>query len=1551
MGVDLKVDRLNALNLAISTQVPERRLHESWLAELLIISMPEEYATEIAIIESNKDILSFEDVTTRLRARETALSAPPDESVNYASTKPVHRAAAKDGSARRWGSNESPEKATGECWGCQKPLPSLPHKHRKVVCPEFLAQPTSKEWLKSFKGRQWIGHYEKEFGKIEKANSARVIEVEDEYEMLSICSEVLLDHVTISMNRGLYPSISRSQRNQTFRNENKLRRQAAMIPPILPTKYFINKKTDRAFGWKPRMSAHSAYCAKPKKYPPPQSLSTKASLSDDEQVLEHEISCVAHEQDNKVNHKKKVTTSSPRITWLLDSGASIHMTPDRSAFSGELEPSSRTIQVANGSVITAKGKGEVIIEWQNETTGQPRKVQIKDVLWVPQSSESLISLGLLNERGVEFSTNKDSMTLTLGDKVFCKGIRKGRIWHLHQTNYFPKALSAQEVALASTAATKQGRLHARLGHPGITRSGQYSSVVNDLGGTLKSRFCEVCALSKMTRKIERNPLPVTNTPLAVLHMDLCGPYPVVSLNKKAYMLTVTDQATRRVWTRFRADKKDVPQDVEDIIKEAEADSERLGNNYKVKKLHFDRGREFLNKAMSAFCDRKSIVQDPTVGYNPEANGIAERLNRTLMEISNAIRIHAGLPPAYWEFATACATYLHNRGPVQGRDITPWEAWYQERPSVKRYRVFGAPAYVHIPDVKRKKLDMKAWKGIFIGYSERNPGIYLIYNTSTCKVHEAKFVIFDELFSRRTYSELAHDQHLDFKALVERNGYETTWKGPESENSDSSDSEDDQENMAASPSDDNSGKSGANQPKPNENVDFTPESPQIEANVNKRIAERGTSEDENAEPTHPTSPKSSPPHSPKEHENGPPTPAPEDVDSDSELSTISDQEMPEEPRWNREGDGEPVAPPKKISATRMKQIAAQKRKEQKLAVRAQENADREAESVANGDRRNSKRKRTARDKASVARLLSQPRKTILRLPGRIPIPLTVAEAQASDHAEGWQGAMEKEIESIKGHGTLSREIEKPKDLTDNEIITAKFVFDIKYDENGDFVAYKARLVARGFTQIHGVNYEDTFAPTMAFDALRIILAIAAKKGWRVRQLDVVTAFLNGRLEERVIMKVPPSLVNIFGEYVQVLKSLYGLKQAARVWFKMLQGYFETIGFTSEQTDESVMMSHPSGVHIVIGIYVDDLLITGENDEEIEKVIAKLKQRFKMKDLGLARNVLGMRILRDGDKLSLDQTRYAAEIVSDFYFENAPIYDTPMDHAAVKLLELEPGKALAPDAVTTFLKLLGKLNWLCHTRPDIVFAVHRIQQHSANPGSNHLAALYRVLGYIAGTLNFGLVYGLERGQVEGVTDVNYYKLAEKGLEVFVGSSRNDETLVNAFSDSDFAQNPTDSKSITGMALFVNGAVVSFASQKQKGVSSSTPEAEYIALSDTTRRLLWVNQFAIRVEGKEQQWNEDGQIIGGRPVPLLFGDNKASVIISQGLKSTSKIRHIQRSYHHILDETKKGHIEVYWIAGKDQLADGFTKPLPRPEFIKKRHDIGVRDISKVMKKSGGT
>ena len=343
----------------------------------------------------------------------------------------------------------------------------------------------------------------------------------------------------------------------------------------------------------------------------------------------------------------------------------------------------------------------------------------------------------------------------------------------------------------------------------------------------------------------------------------------------------------------------------------------------------------------------------------------------------------------------------------------------------------------------------------------------------------------------------------------------------------------------------------------------------------------------------------------------------------------------------------------------------------------------------------------------------------------------------------------------------------------------------------------------------------------------------------------------------------------------------------------------------------------------------MIILGADLESIKEVKRLLKERFEMKDEGEARVVLGIRIQRLSDgKLAIDQSRYAAGIVQTYLEEDDPPTLIPMEPSAVTHLA-ETGGALFHDPVI-YTQAIGKLLHLCHSRPDIVFAVHKLCQFARCPYQIHWAALRRILQYIKGTVTFGIRWS----GPNLVPDEDNYK---HGIEGHAGSSKKDDVL--AFSDSDHASDPTDRKSCRGAVFLVQGGAVAYKSEKQKSVASSTAEAEYIALSMATKMAIWVRKMVTKLE-RFGVTNVDGV---EEPVPILFGDNKASIQLGKGISNTGKIKHIDTAFHEVKDESRKGTILLQWVPGDQMLADGFTKPLPRVTFEIAREKIGVCGVGK--------
>lgn len=360
---------------------------------------------------------------------------------------------------------------------------------------------------------------------------------------------------------------------------------------------------------------------------------------------------------------------------------------------------------------------------------------------------------------------------------------------------------------------------------------------------------------------------------------------------------------------------------------------------------------------------------------------------------------------------------------------------------------------------------------------------------------------------------------------------------------------------------------------------------------------------------------------------------------------------------------------------------------------------------------------------------------------IDVPVSYEAALQTEQADKQIEAYDSEISSLVEHGTFSALLDY---IPNNKhAITAKIVLDLKRGENSEIIRYKARLVARGFAQKYGINFEETFAPKIRLDALRIILAIAARENWEIHQMDVMTAFLAGELEDEVYIKMPNHMVSRFGRYVRVLKSLHGLKQAARVWYLLLSEFLTSISFICVSTDQTILTNPITKV--VIRIHVDDLIITGPNKKEIVLLKDQLGKGLRMKDLGNARKILGIRINRVGECLMIHQSQYDESIVKDFYISGTKIYSTPMANDAVGELVCTPGRPCTDEELQDYWRLLGKLMYLCNKRPNIVFATHKLAKFSHKACYNHWLALLRILSYVEGTIGYGIRYGSKHDEI--------------------------------------------------------------------------------------------------------------------------------------------------------------------------------------------------------------
>ena len=335
------------------------------------------------------------------------------------------------------------------------------------------------------------------------------------------------------------------------------------------------------------------------------------------------------------------------------------------------------------------------------------------------------------------------------------------------------------------------------------------------------------------------------------------------------------------------------------------------------------------------------------------------------------------------------------------------------------------------------------------------------------------------------------------------------------------------------------------------------------------------------------------------------------------------------------------------------------------------------------------------------------------------------------SKGWKQAIESEIHSILKNRTW--------DVVDQPVggkpITAKWIFRTKRDAEGTMRKLKARLVARGFQQEEGIDYHDIFAPVVRWSTILLILALAAKHKWSLFQLDVITAFLNGTINEDILMEIPEGFQSV-GDPTKVCRInrvLYGLKQAPKAWYDRIDKWLQEQGLTRSESDPNLYFSRQSGKLIILLLYVDDLLITGDDEQGIDELKRKLSFEFEMTDLGTASNYLGVEISQKSQGLFINQRGYINKLLDKFGLNNYNPCNLPIDPRIQLQKEMETAK-IDP---AQYRSLVGSLLYLSHIRPDICYAVSSVSRYMQAPEVAHFQAAKKILRYLQGTDDYGLL----------------------------------------------------------------------------------------------------------------------------------------------------------------------------------------------------------------------
>lgn len=510
---------------------------------------------------------------------------------------------------------------------------------------------------------------------------------------------------------------------------------------------------------------------------------------------------------------------------------------------------------------------------------------------------------------------------------------------------------------------------------------------------------------------------------------------------------------------------------------------------------------------------------------------------------------------------------------------------------------------------------------------------------------------------------------------------------------------------------------------------------------------------------------------------------------------------------------------------------------------------------------------------------------------IETPNSYNEAMKSPQSNRWRQAIDDEINSLNELNTF-KVVPRTQGI---KTIKMRLVFKAKTDDQNRISRFKARLVAQGFRQQEGVDYFETFSPVLRAESLRFLISVAAQNNLEIHNLDVKNAFLQADLNEDIYVEIPP-FMNNFGvdratHVLKLLKSIYGLKQAGRVWNEKFTREILNLGFKISDADPCIFV-HTTIPNLHLGIFVDDCFVVG-TPEKVAETKNKLCQIFPMHDLGKLNYALGIKIEQSKDCITLCQDAYVERLLEKFNMVDCKPTATPLPLKAQK----EEDNNEPFEDINLYQQLVGSLIYLSNiTRPDLAYAVSHLARAMSNPTMNNWIHAKRVLRYLKGTPNLALKY-----------------------------SKNSTDAIFGYSDSSYAEE-LDRKSVGGYIFIQAGAAITWRSSRQPIVAQSSAEAEYIALADAAKEAVWLRKM-----------QKDFNIALTQPT-IIYEDNQSAIKLSKNPIHSRRSKHIDVMYHATREYAKNGIIAIEYLPTENMVADALTKPLAHVLHDKFRAGMGL-------------
>ncbi|GAA5907142.1 uncharacterized protein JCM6883_006157 [Sporobolomyces salmoneus] len=917
-----------------------------------------------------------------------------------------------------------------------------------------------------------------------------------------------------------------------------------------------------------------------------------------------------------------------------------------------------------------------------------------------------------------------------------------------------------------------------------------------------------------------------------LHIDVWGNAPEIGRrNGEEYVFGCIDDYSRYLTVDGMKKKSEVPQLLVDTITKLETQ-----RGVKVKIVRRDGAKENTSRQVNEFFSSKGIVTEDTVPYAHNQNGVIERVWKSVIGIARTWLIRAGLPRSFWFLAVQAASYVYNRLPHSSNDDrSPYSRFFGSTPDVSHLRVFGSVAHVLIDSALRGKLSPRTHRCIFVGYLENTKG-WLFYHIASRKFITGVNV---KWFEDKFYADAQPEWLQQERESIAR------WN-PIAEEEDSEEGGADQggaknEEIEQRSSDVGSSLSPSSSPALNESPPLHPDPVVPDLDTSPACEE--------------IPPASIPPSHLPGYRLLPP--------DDEDFSTLGT-------KWGKkESTGRLRSRPKSIAkALRNRLLPSSSDLIHSIFATAAldlslQPSDSTVKELAEIEENGS---------FALVRVATSTN----------PDAPSFKTAMLREDKAQWMVAVDTELTAMKERGVFDEElVDLPRG---GKAIPLKWVLLVKRDEFGNVVKYKAQLVARGDLQRPGIDFSEVFSSTIRFTSILVLLALAVTNGWNILQFDVSTAFLHAKLDDKLelFVRQPPGFENLEQptKVHRLRKSLYGLRQAGRLWSEHFIGCLKEMGFEQSKADESLFVRWRNGKVAIISIHVDDGLREGGTS----------------RTLPWCQNCS----TRDGT-ISLDQAHYVDKLAERFKFdgESQRVFTTPFD----KNTDISPRREDEPKFDGPYREILGAVVYLSTcTRPDISCTVSIASRFASDPAPCHFKILKRLLRYLINTRSLGLRF--IPGQPLSLT---------------------------GFSDADHAADPDTRRSITGWAFTLAGAAVSWQSKRQPTVALSSTEAETLALSAAICEAIWLRSLLTDLRFP----------LPSPTTPRV--DNSSCILLAHHPTHHHRTKHFAVHARFSREKLASGDVQLEWIPTDLQPSDVLTKGLYGEKHRQFSEALGLSDVSR--------